>query len=57
VNHLSLPHQESVADWGEITLEKRFGAQEHFFDFRHLIGHPTLTDNGQPDQEAPRCHF
>lgn len=57
MNHLSLPCQESVADWGEFTLEKRSRAQEHFFGFRHLIGCLTLTDNRQPDQEAPRCHF
>lgn len=42
MNHLSLPRQESVADWGEIMLEKRSRAQEHLFGFRGLFEHPTI---------------
>ena len=42
MNCLSLPRRESVADRGEIMLEKRSGVQEHLFGFRSLIGHPTL---------------
>jgi len=41
VNYLSLAREESVAKWGEIALEKRSGAPEHFFDPCRLISHPT----------------
>lgn len=52
MKHFSLPRQQLVVEWAEITLENGSKEQEHSFGSCRLIGYPALTfDNGQPAQK------
>ena len=39
-----LSPQEFVEKWRKATLKESAGAQEHFIDLCHLVGHPTPAE-------------